>query len=167
MHCIDRGCAAERPLARETRSGGAASRRAPPRAPSPAIVLAFGTARTRAAALPVPRRSPRVRFLFMRSCLARSVAPLRSLMTGHKRALMKIGTHSGSFHCDEAFGCFLLKQLPEYKDAEIVRSRDPAVLDECDVVIDVGGVYDPGEESGEEGRGGERGGEGRESGRRG
>jgi hypothetical protein len=27
-------------------------------------------------------------------------------------------------------------------DCNIVRSRDPAVLDECDVVIDVGGVYE-------------------------
>jgi len=34
---------------------------------------------------------------------------------------MKIGTHSGTFHCDEALACYMLKQLPEYKDAEIVR----------------------------------------------
>lgn len=54
-----------------------------------------------------------------------------------------IGTHNGTFHCDEALACFLLKQLPDYKDATVVRSRDPAVLDTCDVVVDVGGVYDP------------------------
>ncbi|KAL3186469.1 hypothetical protein MRX96_027511 [Rhipicephalus microplus] len=54
-----------------------------------------------------------------------------------------IGTHSGNFHCDDALACFLLKQLPEYKDATVVRSRDPAVLDTCDVVVDVGAVYDP------------------------
>ncbi|XP_078394198.1 MYG1 exonuclease, partial [Cetorhinus maximus] len=29
-------------------------------------------------------------------------------------------------------------------DAQIVRTRDPKVLSECDVVVDVGGVYDPG-----------------------
>lgn len=29
------------------------------------------------------------------------------------------------------------------QDAEIVRSRDPAVLAECDVVVDVGGEFDP------------------------
>lgn len=40
----------------------------------------------------------------------------------------KIGTHNGMFHCDEALACFMLKLLPEYKDAEIVRSRDPKVL---------------------------------------
>ena len=57
---------------------------------------------------------------------------------------LKIGTHNGRFHCDEALACFLLKQLDQYKDAEIVRTRDPAVLDTCDVVVDVGGVYDHG-----------------------
>ena len=35
--------------------------------------------------------------------------------------IMKIGTHNGSFHCDEVLACFLLKQLDQYKDAEIVR----------------------------------------------
>lgn len=56
---------------------------------------------------------------------------------------MKIGTHDGTFHCDEALGCFLLKLLPRYKDAEIVRSRDQSILDTCDIVIDVGHKYDP------------------------
>ncbi|KAJ1719588.1 hypothetical protein LPJ61_006281, partial [Coemansia biformis] len=32
--------------------------------------------------------------------------------------------------------------LGEYSDAKIVRSRDPAVLDTCDIVVDVGSVYD-------------------------
>ncbi|XP_072014533.1 LOW QUALITY PROTEIN: MYG1 exonuclease-like [Amphiura filiformis] len=59
------------------------------------------------------------------------------------RVLKKIGTHSGSFHCDEALACFLLRTLPEYKDAEICRTRDPKMLDTCDIVVDVGGVYDP------------------------
>lgn len=53
----------------------------------------------------------------------------------------RIGTHDGKFHCDEVLGCFMLKQLPEYKDAKIVRSRDPEVLKECDIVIDVGAEY--------------------------
>lgn len=55
---------------------------------------------------------------------------------------MKIGTHSGTFHCDEALACFMLKCLPTYKDAEIVRSRDREVLKDCDIVVDVGDVYD-------------------------
>lgn len=100
-----------------------------------------------------------------------------------KRKAAKIGTHSGTFHCDEALGCFMLKQTNEFKDCGIVRwayhvllqrlncsktahnlhcsgrqcavgayvadgscgcrSRDPAVLGDCDVVVDVGGVYEP------------------------
>ncbi|XP_003737825.1 UPF0160 protein MYG1, mitochondrial [Galendromus occidentalis] len=54
----------------------------------------------------------------------------------------KIGTHNGTFHCDEALACALLKLLPEYSTAEILRTRDPALLETCDVVVDVGAVYD-------------------------
>ena len=61
-----------------------------------------------------------------------------------KRKMVKIGTHSGSFHCDEALGCFLLRQTDIYRDAEIIRSRDEKVLQDLEVVIDVGGVHDPG-----------------------
>lgn len=52
----------------------------------------------------------------------------------------KLGTHSGKFHCDEAFGSYMLKLL--FPDLEIIRTRDNQILDECDIVIDVGGVYD-------------------------
>ncbi|XP_056130636.1 UPF0160 protein MYG1, mitochondrial isoform X2 [Lampris incognitus] len=55
----------------------------------------------------------------------------------------KIGTHNGSFHCDEVLACYFLRQLPEYKDAEIIRTRDPAELAKCDIVVDVGGEFDP------------------------
>ena len=34
---------------------------------------------------------------------------------------LKIGTHSGCFHCDEALACYMLKLLPEYQNASIVR----------------------------------------------
>eukprot|EP00091_Calanus_sinicus_P023723 TRINITY_DN8177_c0_g1_i1.p1 TRINITY_DN8177_c0_g1~~TRINITY_DN8177_c0_g1_i1.p1 ORF type:complete len:394 (-),score=111.95 TRINITY_DN8177_c0_g1_i1:137-1186(-) len=53
-----------------------------------------------------------------------------------------IGTHNGSFHCDETLACSLLKLLPRYSEAEIVRTRDLAVLDTCTLVVDVGGVFD-------------------------
>ena len=62
----------------------------------------------------------------------------------NKRKMVKIGTHSGSFHCDEALGCFLLRQTDEYRDADIVRTRDESILSGLDVVLDVGGKYDPG-----------------------
>ncbi|XP_064602553.1 MYG1 exonuclease-like [Liolophura sinensis] len=69
---------------------------------------------------------------------------VRLLTRGYSHRKMKlIGTHNGTFHCDEVLACFLLKQLKEYRDAEIVRTRDPAVLQTCDVVVDVGGLYDP------------------------
>merc|ERR1712142_1386422 len=57
--------------------------------------------------------------------------------------MVKLGTHNGAFHCDEVLACFLLKQLPQYKNAEIIRTRDPKLLEQCDIVVDVGGVYDP------------------------
>lgn len=34
---------------------------------------------------------------------------------------VKIGTHDGTFHCDEVLACAILKFLPQYKDASIVR----------------------------------------------
>jgi hypothetical protein len=34
------------------------------------------------------------------------------------RSMKKNGTHDGTFHCYDAPACFMLKQLPEYKDAE-------------------------------------------------
>ena len=55
----------------------------------------------------------------------------------------KIGTHDGSFHCDEALACFMLQQTAEFSQAAIVRSRDPKVLDTLDIVVDVGAVYEP------------------------
>ncbi|EPZ36554.1 GAMM1 protein [Rozella allomycis CSF55] len=57
--------------------------------------------------------------------------------------MIKIGTHSGKFHADEALACFFLKSLPEYASATIVRSRDPTVHSTMDVLVDVGGIYDP------------------------
>lgn len=54
----------------------------------------------------------------------------------------QIGTHDGVFHCDEVFACYMLRLLPEYKDAEIIRTRDPEKLKECDIVVDVGAEFD-------------------------
>lgn len=36
----------------------------------------------------------------------------------------------------------MLKRLPQYKDASIIRTRDVAKLNECDIVVDVGAVFD-------------------------
>ena len=70
-----------------------------------------------------------------------------------------IGTHNGTFHCDEALAVYLLKRtkaygsagtgdgfthrlVTEFSDVDLKRTRDPAVLDTCSIVVDVGGVYD-------------------------
>jgi uncharacterized UPF0160 family protein len=37
----------------------------------------------------------------------------------------------------------MLRQTDEFRDAEIIRTRDPAVIDSQSIVVDVGGVYDP------------------------
>lgn len=54
---------------------------------------------------------------------------------------MKIGTHNGVFHADEVMAVAALRLINN--DIHIVRTRDQRVLDECDIVVDVGGVYDP------------------------
>lgn len=54
-----------------------------------------------------------------------------------------IGTHNGHFHADEALAVHMLRtHVPRYHDAALIRTRDPAVLDTCDTVVDVGGEYD-------------------------
>ncbi|KAK8944566.1 hypothetical protein KSP39_PZI008314 [Platanthera zijinensis] len=58
-------------------------------------------------------------------------------------SLKRVGTHNGSFHCDEALGCFMIRLTDNFAGAEIVRSRDSKLLDALDAVLDVGGVYDP------------------------
>ncbi|XP_021106251.1 UPF0160 protein MYG1, mitochondrial isoform X3 [Heterocephalus glaber] len=87
--------------------------------------------------------------------LPRSPLPTRHCMLGPQSvpppkrpgsnlmAPPRIGTHNGTFHCDEALACALLRLLPEFQDAEIVRTRDPEKLASCDIVVDVGGEYDP------------------------
>lgn len=56
-----------------------------------------------------------------------------------------IGTHDGSFHCDEALAIGLLHLNPafDHNNLVVVRTRDPKVLETCDVVVDVGAVYNP------------------------
>lgn len=55
---------------------------------------------------------------------------------------LSIATHDGIFHCDEILACFMLQQLPEYAEASIVRTRDEDVIKTCDIVVDVGAIFD-------------------------
>jgi len=54
-----------------------------------------------------------------------------------------IGTHNGTFHCDEALACFMLNKTKLFEGAKIIRTRDSSVLETLDVIVDVGSVYDP------------------------
>ncbi|RHW68000.1 Uncharacterized protein family (UPF0160) [Trypanosoma brucei equiperdum] len=53
-----------------------------------------------------------------------------------------IGTHNGSFHCDEALACGMLRCSGQFRAANVLRTRDAKTLDRCSIVVDVGGVYD-------------------------
>jgi len=62
--------------------------------------------------------------------------------TKRARTTPLIGTHSGTFHADEALAVHLVRKLEPFKNADLVRTRDPKILEDCDIVVDVGGVYD-------------------------
>lgn len=53
------------------------------------------------------------------------------------------GTHDGTFHADEVTACALLIVFGLVDTHQIYRTRNPAILDTCDFVCDVGGIYDP------------------------
>lgn len=59
-----------------------------------------------------------------------------------KTSPILIGTHNGHFHADEALAVYMLRLLPTYHTSQLVRTRDPALLQTCHTVVDVGGEYD-------------------------
>ena len=45
---------------------------------------------------------------------------------------------------DEVTACMMLTNYTDtYKNAKILRSRNPQILNTCDIVVDVGGKYIP------------------------
>lgn len=52
---------------------------------------------------------------------------------------MKIVTHNAKFHTDDVFATATLLTL--YPDAEVIRTRDEALIKTADIVVDVGQVY--------------------------
>jgi len=54
-----------------------------------------------------------------------------------------IVTHNGPFHADDVFAVAGSRLFYSGEDLRIVRTRDEAEIKAADVVIDVGGVYDP------------------------
>lgn len=66
-------------------------------------------------------------------------------MNENKRAkleMLQICTHSGPFHADEALAVYMLRLLPKFKDAKVVRSRNPEDWEASDIVVDVSAKYD-------------------------
>ncbi|WP_237443791.1 MYG1 family protein [Sinobacterium norvegicum] len=52
-----------------------------------------------------------------------------------------IATHNGNFHADDVFSVAAMKKLfPSFK---LIRTRDLELIHKADIVIDVGGEYDP------------------------
>ncbi|AFN82745.1 putative MYG1-like protein [Encephalitozoon romaleae SJ-2008] len=54
---------------------------------------------------------------------------------------MKLVTHDERFHYDEVLASCVLLRI--YPDAEIMRTRDNAIIEQGDIVYDVGGVFNP------------------------
>ena len=62
----------------------------------------------------------------------------------HSKKHKTIGTHNGTFHLDDVLACVMLKHYTnEFVGATIYRSKDPEFLNSLDLLVDVGGVYDP------------------------
>lgn len=52
------------------------------------------------------------------------------------------GTHDGTFHADEVTACALLLLFDLIDIKTVIRTRDSQILEQCEYVCDVGGVYD-------------------------
>jgi uncharacterized UPF0160 family protein len=54
-------------------------------------------------------------------------------------------THDGNFHADDVFACATLSLWAEKNNSKlkIIRTRDADIIKKADVVVDVGGIYNP------------------------
>lgn len=57
-------------------------------------------------------------------------------------ATKTVVTHNGLFHADEGFGVAFLSLLLGSEEVRVVRTRNPAQIEQAYVALDVGGVYD-------------------------
>lgn len=55
--------------------------------------------------------------------------------------MLKVATHSGTFHADDVFAFVILKAATA-GELDLIRTRDGDLLAAADVVFDVGGTYD-------------------------
>jgi uncharacterized UPF0160 family protein len=70
---------------------------------------------------------------------------LKNFMTTTTQNKIKLVTHNGSFHTDDIFAAATLSLYleKEGKEFEIIRTRDPEIIESGDYVFDVGIIYDP------------------------
>lgn len=77
---------------------------------------------------PAMSGSPRIARLVVMAATAAGTGTGTGTAAGHKRPhpepAARIGTHDGTFHCDEALACFLLRLLPRYRVRSPGRERD-------------------------------------------
>ena len=52
-----------------------------------------------------------------------------------------IAVHDGKFHMDELLAITLLKINPKYSKYSVIRTRELKELEKCEIVCDVGGIY--------------------------
>jgi uncharacterized UPF0160 family protein len=67
----------------------------------------------------------------------------KSLMDFSEIIPRSVGIHDGSFHADEVTACGLLMLFDLVDKDRIFRTRDEGVLNRCEYLCDVGGVWDP------------------------
>lgn len=106
------------------------------------LLSAFLSRKSACAWIPLSTRLPSSRLLTPSNMSSSNSNPFKRVKLDNKVSNKVIGTHSGTFQADEALGVWMLRQLPDYRNSKVVRSRDQKVLDKLDIVIDVGGVYD-------------------------
>ncbi len=57
--------------------------------------------------------------------------------------MQKVVTHNGGFHADDVFAVATLQLHFGVENVEVVRTRDEGTIASGDIVVDVGGVYNP------------------------
>ena len=64
------------------------------------------------------------------SSAAQITAAVHSSAMATKRTAVSIGTHNGTFHCDEALGCWMLRQTERFQgDAQqLAQAPTPACV---------------------------------------
>ncbi|CCW66685.1 unnamed protein product [Phytomonas sp. Hart1] len=65
-----------------------------------------------------------------------------NIHTHNTSGVLRIATHNGHFHTDEALACALLRHTKAFRGAQLVRTRNMDIINACDVAVDVGAVYD-------------------------